>query len=101
MGFELSPYPGDRGEPGVKLGRTGASALGEDRRLVESGIQVLARGALLCPSCSLPILPAPRIAPRAELRCAYCDHAAAAVEFLAGGALDTAANEVALVARLG
>ena len=29
----LFPQPGDRGEPDVKQGRTGGSALGEDRRL--------------------------------------------------------------------
>ena len=64
MGFELAPDPGDRGEPDVKQGRTGGSAVGEDRRLVANGVQVLARGALVCPACSLPISPAPRIAPR-------------------------------------
>ena len=45
MAFELAPDPGDRGEPDVKLGRTGGSAVGEDRRLIQNGVQVLARGA--------------------------------------------------------
>ena len=100
MAFEIAPDPGDRGEPDVKLGRTGGSAVGEERRLVADGLQVLARGALVCPSCSLPILPAPRIPPRAELRCGFCDHADAALEFLARDCLDAPASEAILVARL-
>ncbi|MGH2954914.1 MAG: hypothetical protein ACRDK9_13050 [Solirubrobacterales bacterium] len=100
MAFELAPDPGDRGEPDVKLGRLGGSAVGEQRRLVRDGVQVLARGALACPGCDLPISPAPRIRPLAELRCGYCDHAAPAREFLRRGAIDTAVNDVCLVARV-
>lgn len=99
MAFELAPDPGDRGEPDVKLGRTG-SAVGEDRRLVANGVQVLGRGALVCPSCTLPIAPAPRIGPRAELRCGFCDHAAEARSFIRADHFDTAVNDVALIARL-
>jgi hypothetical protein len=100
MGFELAPDHGDRGEPDVKVGRTGGSAVGEDRRLVQNGAQVLARGALVCPSCTLPISPAPRIRPRATLRCGFCDHTSAAIEFLREDAIDVPANDVILVARL-
>jgi hypothetical protein len=100
MGFEVAPDPGDRGEPDVKLGRTGGSALGEDRRVVHHGFQVLARGALVCPECELPIFPAPRSRPRSELRCGYCDHSAPAIEFLREDVYDTVANEAILVARL-
>lgn len=99
MSFHVAPDPGDPGEPDVKLGRTGGSAVGEDRRLVADGMQVLARGALACPRCALPIHPLPRIRPRAELRCAYCDHAAAALDFLREDVLDAPANDVMLVAR--
>jgi hypothetical protein len=101
MGFELAPDPGDRGEPDVKLGRTGGSAVGEDRRLVSSGIQVLARGALACPECALPVWPAPKLRPREPLTCSFCDHEAAAIEFLRRGAPDTGADGALLVARLG
>ena len=100
MAFEVAPDPGDRGEPDVKLGRTGGSALGEDRRVVAHGFQVLARGALVCPNCELPISPAPRIRPRAELSCGFCGHFAVAVEFLREDVYDTVANEAILVARL-
>ena len=100
MAFEVAPDPGDRGEPDVKLGRTGGSAVGEDRRLISSGDQVLARGALRCPECALPISPAPRIPPRAELRCGFCAHAAPALDFLAPDLIDTPANDVVLIARV-
>jgi hypothetical protein len=99
MAFELAPDPGDRGEPDVKLGRVGGSAVGEDRRLVRDGAQVLARGALACPECDLPISPAPRVPPRSELRCGYCDHTAEARSFFRRGVADAAGNDVHLVAR--
>jgi hypothetical protein len=94
----ISPDPGDRGEPDVKIGRTGGSAVGE-RRLLRDGLQVLARGALICPACALPVSPAPRVAPRGRLQCAFCEHAGPAVGFLAEDVRDTVANQVILVAR--
>jgi hypothetical protein len=100
MPFELAPDPGDRGEPDVKLGRTGGSAVGEDRRLVRDGVQVLARGSMLCPECALPIAPPARIRPRAELRCGFCDHSAPAHAFVRDGVFDTTANAVTVVARI-
>ena len=100
MAFELAPDPGDRGEPDVKLGRSGGSAVGEDHRLIESGAQVLARGALVCPSCTLPISPAPRMPPRAGVRCGFCSHSAPALDFLVRDARDAPANDVILVARV-
>jgi hypothetical protein len=99
VGFELAPDPGDRGEPDVKQGRTGGAAIGEPR-LVENGLQVLARGALVCPSCSLPISPAPRVRPRSILTCGFCDHASIALDFLRENSFDAPANEVILVARV-
>jgi hypothetical protein len=99
MAFEIAPDPGDRGEPDVRQGTTGGSVVG-DPRLVDHGLQVLARGALVCPSCSLPISPAPRVHPRAALSCAFCHHTAAALEFLRRDIFDAPANDVVLVARV-
>lgn len=96
----IAPDHGDRGQPDVRTGRSGGSAVGEDRRLVRGGVIVLARGSLGCPRCSLPVLPAPKVAPREPLRCAYCDHTAEALEFMREEHFDTAANDVVLVARL-
>ena len=95
----LFPQPGDRGEPDVKTGRTGGSAVGEDRRLVSDGVQALAWGALACPACDLPVWPAPKLRPREPLACAYCDHEAPAIEFLREEVADAPANDVVLVAR--
>ena len=100
MGFELAPDPGDRGEPGVKLGRTGGGSVSEERRLVGDGMQVLARGSMLCPRCALPISPPARVRPRAELRCGFCDHAAPAHAFVRDQVFDTLANAVMVVARV-
>jgi hypothetical protein len=100
VAFQLAPDPGDRGEPDVKVGRAGGSAVGEDRRLVANGIQVLARGALACPECALPIAPLARTHPRAELRCGYCDYGGAALEFMREGWFDAPGNDVVLVARV-
>jgi hypothetical protein len=100
MAFEISPRPGDRGEPDVKVGRTGGAAFRESRRLVPDGMQVLARGSLLCPECALPISPPPRIRPRAELSCGFCDHAAPVHAFVHDDAFDTPANGVMVVARV-
>jgi hypothetical protein len=97
----LFPQPGDRGEPDVKTGRTGGSAVGEDRRLVRNGVQILTRGALACPECSLPMSPAPKVRPRAEVHCGFCGHAGPAVDFLREGVHVPTAARVALVARLG
>ena len=99
MGFELAPDPGDRGESEVRSGRVGGSALGEDRRLVRDGLQVLARGALICPSCALPISPAPRVRPRTRLRCGFCGHGDEAISFLAEDAIDVPGNDALLIAR--
>ena len=96
----LFPQPGDPGEPDVRSGRTGGSAVGEDHRLVRNGAQVLARGSLACPACSLPIFPAPRLRPGASLSCGYCDHTAAAIAFMQREIPDAPGNTVALVARL-
>ncbi len=95
----IAPDHGDRGEPGINLGRSGGSAVGEQRQIVRDGAQVLARGALACPACSLPISPAPRIRPRQALACAYCDHTAPAIEFMREVVADTVGNDVVLIAR--
>ena len=61
---------------------------------------MLAAGALVCPACTLPISPAPRLRPRERLTCAYCEHTAIALDFLREGAIDVPANDVVLVARI-
>jgi hypothetical protein len=53
----------------------------EDRRLAWSSR--LATGTLACPECDAPVAPPERwLAPSQWLSCPYCDHGAAAREFL-------------------
>jgi hypothetical protein len=74
--------------------------IGEERRLVRDGIQVLDHGALVCPGCNLPVLiesPAPV---RGQLQCGFCDHEGRVGDFVAPDVFDTVANEVYVVARV-
>jgi hypothetical protein len=100
VAFHLAPDPGDPGEPQVRIGRTGGSEIGEERRLVRDGAQVLAHGALICPACALPIATTRRLPAAGRLRCGFCDHVAGAREFLREDVYDTLANEVYLIARV-
>jgi hypothetical protein len=90
--------PGDH-EPlhGEKV-RGAASS--DPRRIIADGVQRLARGALVCPSCALPLLIEAPIPAARELQCGFCDHAARAREFVARDVYDTAANNVCLIARV-
>jgi hypothetical protein len=100
VAFHVTPDPGDPGEPQVKMGRTGGSELGEERRLIRDGAQVLAHGALICPGCQIPIATKVRLPAMGELHCGFCGHAAAARDFIREDVYDTLANEVYLVARV-
>jgi hypothetical protein len=55
---------------------------------------------MLCPACALPIAPPPRIRPRAELSCPFCDHTAPAHAFVRDDVIDAAGNSVVVVARI-
>ena len=99
--FELAPDPGDRGEPDVKLGRTGGSAVGEDRAWSATGSRSspAARSSARSARCRSRRRRASR---RGRCsRCGFCDHAARArSSSCAEDVFDTAANEVVLVARV-
>jgi hypothetical protein len=101
VAFHLTPDPGDPGEPQVRLGRVGGAEAAEERRLVRDGVQVLAHGAMLCPSCDLPMPVTRQIAAGETIRCGFCDHLAPARAFISEDVFDTVANEVYLVARVG
>ena len=87
-------------EPVRETRKVRVGDIGEERRLVRDGMQVMARGSMICPECTLPISPPPRIRPKAELRCGFCDHLAPAHAFVRDGTFDTFANEVLVVARV-
>ena len=100
MGFELPANPGDPGQPDSRAGRVDGSEAGADRRLLRDGVQVLAHGALICPSCALPMAPTAPFSAGSRLVCGYCEHGAPARDFLAEDVYDTVPNEVYLVARV-
>jgi hypothetical protein len=99
----ISPLPidpGDPGQPNTRLGRVDGSEAGAERRLLRDGMQVLGHGALVCPRCALPLAITRQLPVGRELVCGFCDHAAAAREFVAEDVYDTLANEVYVVARV-
>ena len=100
MGFELPANPGDPGQPDSRAGRVDGSEAGADRRLLRDGVQVLAHGALICPSCALPMALTAPFSVGSRLVCGYCDHGGPARDFLAEDVYDTVPNEVYLVARV-
>jgi hypothetical protein len=100
MELHLPPDPGDRGEPDVRLGRVDGGTGGAERRLIRDGAQVLAHGALVCPSCALPLHPAGAVPFGGQLRCGFCDHLGEAAGFVRRDVYDTVANEVYVVARI-
>jgi hypothetical protein len=100
MGFQITPDPGDRGLPEVRLGRAAGADSALERRIVRDGTQVLAHGALVCPSCRLPIVAHGQLPLAGEVRCGFCDHAAPARDFVVEDVYDTLANEVYVVARI-
>ena len=100
MAFHLTPDPGDPGEPQIRLGRVGGSDVGEERRLMRDGAQVLAHGAFICPGCALPIAATGALPVGGEVRCGFCDHAGEARNFVREDVYDTLGNEVYVVARI-
>ena len=100
MAFELPADPGDPGRPDPRVGRLDGSAATVQRRLVRDGVQVLAHGALVCPSCALPVAVTGALPAGSEVACGYCDHAGPARSFLAEDVYDTVGNEAQLVARV-
>lgn len=100
MGFHVAPNPGDRGEDRATTGAAGRSEAQLAQRLLRDGRQVIARGALICPDCDLPLPGRPTIAASKVVHCGWCGHAAPARALLRRDVFDTAANRVELVARL-
>jgi hypothetical protein len=98
--FELPADPGDPGRENVGIGRLDGAQAAAERRLVRDGTQLLAHGALVCPSCALPLsAPAP-IPLGLQLVCGFCDHCGTVRDFLLEDVFDTVANEVYVVARV-
>jgi hypothetical protein len=100
MALHLPADPGDPGRPKAKQGRVDGSQPGAERRLLSDGMQVLAHGAFVCPSCSLPMAIAGQLSAGSHLDCGFCGQGGPARLFLREDVYDTVANEVYLVARM-
>ena len=87
VGIHLSGDPGDPGRPSTRLGRVDGSQPGAERRLIRDGVQVLAHGALVCPSCALPLGAEGRMPAGHPVRCGFCDHAGPGARVRARGRL--------------
>jgi hypothetical protein len=99
MALHLTPQPGEPGD-GEERTTPVEERFEERKRLVTDGVQVLARGAMVCPSCAIPIAPPPRARPKAVMRCGFCERTGAVHEFVRGDVVDTPGNEVRVVARI-
>ena len=96
----LQPDHGDPGEDRASAGAVGGPETQLERRLIKDGSQVIARGALICPECELPLPGRPAVAAQALVHCGWCGHSARARELFRPGVRDAPGNSVALVARL-
>jgi hypothetical protein len=100
VSFRIDLDPGDPGRPDVRLGRAAGAEAGYERRIIREGVEVIAHGALICPSCDLPLVAATAIPAGAPVECGFCGHTARSREFLARDVYDTLGNEAQLVARI-
>jgi hypothetical protein len=87
-------------ELGGRTAKVRAADVGPERRIVRDGIQQLAHGAMVCPSCRVPlVVPEPLPAGR-QIGCGFCNWHGPARNFLVRDVYDTVANEVYLIARV-
>ncbi|MDQ3571917.1 MAG: hypothetical protein M3383_03540 [Actinomycetota bacterium] len=96
----LNPDPGDRGAERASAGSIGGAEAQLEQQLLRDGRQVIAKGALICPSCDLPMPGTPTVPAARVLHCGWCGHSGSARELLRTDIHDTDANAVALVARI-
>ena len=98
MALHLDPQGEDplRSRGGVRV-----TDLGSEHRLIHDGVEQLGHGALVCPSCAMPISITAAVAIAEPISCGYCATSGPARGFLLRDVYDTGANEVYLVARLG
>jgi hypothetical protein len=75
--------------------------LGSDHRLIEHGVEQIAHGAMVCPTCSKPVAIERTLDVREELACTWCEESGPARDYLVRDVYDTPANEVFLIARIG
>jgi hypothetical protein len=100
VGIRITGDSGNPGRPEVQLGRTAGAEAGFEQRIARDGVQVLAHGALVCPSCAMPLAVHGQLPAGSPLSCGFCFHTARTQDFLVRDVFDTLANEAQLVARI-
>ena len=100
MGLGAHFDAGDPGEDRAATGALGGTESQLERKLIADGVQVIARGSLVCPECDLPLPGTPAVPAAGVLACGWCGHAAPAMDLLRANRFDAPASRVALVARL-
>ena len=97
MALDLDPHGTD---PVRETRKVRVGDIGDEHQVVRDGIQRIAHGALVCPSCNLPLAIDDPLAAGSLLSCGFCDHVARAREFVAADVYDTVVNEVYVIARV-
>jgi len=97
VALHLDPSEHDplRGEEHARV-----ADIGHEQRVSRDGAEILAHGALICPTCNAPVVINTRRPAWKLLSCGFCGHEARSREFLRRDVFDTVANEAYLVARL-
>jgi Zn ribbon nucleic-acid-binding protein len=90
--FEYEPLPGEN--------TARAADIAEEWRVARHGIEVVAHGALVCPSCDAPMVLAASVPAFRQVECGFCGHTDRARTFLVRDVFDTVANEAYMIARL-
>jgi ribosomal protein S27AE len=90
--FEYEPLPGEN--------TARAADIAEEWRVARHGIEVVAHGALVCPSCDAPMVLAASVPAFRRVECGFCGHTDRARTFLVRDVFDTVANEAYMIARL-
>jgi hypothetical protein len=91
---------GPEGEADRRTAKIRDAGRMSERRLLTDGVERFAHGALVCPTCNLPIALGAPVSAAEALRCGFCGHAAPARDYLVRDVYDTLANEVSLVAHV-
>jgi hypothetical protein len=80
--------------------RDRSARTGEQRKVIRHAVRNIARGALACPCCDLPLLPPGPVSVATPIECPFCGEERPARHFLRLDAVDTTRNEVYLRARM-
>jgi hypothetical protein len=88
--------PGDRNE----LQGLESNQIYLPRKDTREAVHTLGQGALACPSCDVPVVPAASLPIPARMRCPFCREIHPVRSFLRLNRSDTGLNDVRVTARI-